>query len=76
MLCCGGDAQFRDIEQHIASLEVPFCVLRLALFMENNLNHVASINYDGSIYSPQKPSAKFVAIAVNDIAEARPAGAA
>ncbi len=59
------------IEDHVKGLGLPYCILRLPTFIDNNYANADSIKAQGKIYSPQNPTAKFTPIAVSDIGEVR-----
>jgi uncharacterized protein YbjT (DUF2867 family) len=65
-----GTKQTLPIEAHTKSAGVPYTILRLPLFIDNNWGHKGSISGQGVIYGPQKGDAPFTPITVADIGEA------
>ena len=61
--------QFFPIEAEAHASGVPFTVLRLPLFIDNNWGNKDSIHSQGKIYGPARPDARFTPVAVSDIAE-------
>jgi len=62
--------QFAPIEAAAKSSGVPYTLLRLPLFIDNNWANKDSIKGQGKIYGPVNPDAKFTPIAVEDVGEA------
>lgn len=60
--------QFQPIEAHIKASGIPYTILRLPLFIDNNWASQGSIKEQGKIYGPVKPDALLTPIAVSDIA--------
>jgi uncharacterized protein YbjT (DUF2867 family) len=62
--------QFTEIENHVRGLGLPWCIVQLPFFMENNLGHVASIKSQGKVFTAMNPDAKMVSISVSDVGDA------
>jgi len=55
------------VEAHIAKAGVPFTIVRLPFFHDNNWGNLESIKGQGKIYGPGRPDASYSSIAVSDI---------
>ena len=62
--------QIAPIEAHVLAAKIPFTLLRLPLFIDNNWGNQASIKGQGAIYGPVDPTAQYTSIAVSDAGEA------
>ncbi|CAI5950576.1 unnamed protein product [Closterium sp. NIES-64] len=62
--------QFAPVEAHTKASGVPFTVIRLPLFMENNYGFAESIKDASAIYSSYEPDKPFTAVSVDDVGEA------
>lgn len=62
-------AQFVEIEGAVKSSGVPYTLLRLPLFTDNNFAHVESVKGDGKFYGPADASKPFTSVALVDIAD-------
>jgi len=65
-----GSQQIGPIEAHTKSAGVPYTILRLPIFIDNNWGNKGSISSQGVIYGPQKADALFTPMTVADIGEA------
>jgi uncharacterized protein YbjT (DUF2867 family) len=65
-----GTTQTLPIETHTKASGVPYTILRLPIFIDNNWGNKGSIQGQGVFYGPQKGDAPFTPIAVQDIGEA------
>ena len=59
-------AQFKEVEDKIGQLGVPYTFLRLPYFLENLWGNKDSIKGQGAIYSPVDPEKPFTSVAVED----------
>lgn len=62
--------QFMPIEEEVKSSGINYTLIRLPLFMDNNMAHLGSIRDQGEILTPILPNASFVSIALQDVGEA------
>jgi len=62
--------QFKPVEERAKASGVPFVILRLPLFIDNNWANVESIKGAGQIYGAAKPASRYGAIAVQDVGTA------
>eukprot|EP00004_Rigifila_ramosa_P010359 TRINITY_DN221_c0_g1_i8.p1 TRINITY_DN221_c0_g1~~TRINITY_DN221_c0_g1_i8.p1 ORF type:complete len:414 (-),score=90.25 TRINITY_DN221_c0_g1_i8:59-1258(-) len=62
--------QFAPIEAEAKQAGIPFTLLRLPLFFDNNWGHLQSIKGQGKMYGSTAPKSVGSAIAVSDIGEA------
>jgi uncharacterized protein YbjT (DUF2867 family) len=65
-----GTKQVGPIEAHTKSSGIPYTILRLPLFIDNNWGNKGTISSQGVIYSCQNPDKPYTPIAVSDIGEA------
>lgn len=61
--------QFKPLEEKVRSLDIPFTILRLPMFMENILLHAQTIAEDDRIYDPRDPREKFWCVALEDVGQ-------
>jgi len=62
--------QFSGVEDSVKQCGIPYTILRLALFMDDNLVHASTIKTQSTVFFPIDPSIPYVAIALADVAEA------
>ncbi|GJP45649.1 hypothetical protein CLOM_g12813 [Closterium sp. NIES-68] len=62
--------QFWPVEAHAKASGLPFTIIRLPLFMENNYGFAESIKDASAIYSSYEPDKPFTAVSVDDVGEA------
>ncbi len=62
--------QFIPIEQEAKKAGVPYTIVRLPIFIDNNFASQQSIKGQGKIYGPANPNAKIATISVADVAAA------
>jgi len=62
--------QFIPLENAARHSGVPFSVIRLPLFFDNNYGNVGSIQGQGAFYSPLRPDAPYSNVSVADAGEA------
>merc|ERR1711916_344970 len=60
--------QFKKIEAKVISSGIPYTIVRLPLFLENELGNAGTIKAAGSVYG--MPKAKFTPVSVSDVGEA------
>ena len=62
--------QFTEIETKVSQFGVPYSLLRLPFFVENNWGFKDSIKNDSTIYSPVDPTKPFTNVVVDDAGKA------
>ena len=59
--------QFKPIEDATKSSGIPYTIIRLPLFMDNNFAHAQSVTKEGKIYDPKDPRRQFASVALEDV---------
>ena len=59
--------QFTPIEDRAKALGIPYTIIRLPLFMDNNFAHIASIAKQNNFCDPRNPGNRFASVAVEDV---------
>jgi uncharacterized protein YbjT (DUF2867 family) len=59
--------QFTPIEDRAKVLGIPYTIIRLPLFMDNNFAHIASIAKQNNFCDPRNPGNRFASVAVDDV---------
>jgi NAD(P)H dehydrogenase (quinone) len=59
--------QFKPIEDRTKSIGIPYTIIRLPLFMDNNFAHASTVARDNMIYDPKNPRQQFACVSVEDV---------
>lgn len=74
VLTCGTDSifgkQFAPIEAKAKGLGIPYSIIRLPLFIDNNWLNKDSIVGQNTFYDPRDPTKKHTAVVVSDVGKA------
>ena len=62
--------QFKEIESKAKSLSIPYSIIRLPLFVDNNWLNKDSIVGQSTFYDPRDPTKKHTAVVVADVGKA------
>jgi len=62
--------QFKPLEDRVKVLGMSYTIVRLPLFIDNNLAHVGSIQQQDTFYVPQDPTKMHTPVAVGDVGKA------
>ena len=58
------------MEAHIKAIGIPYTILRLPLFIDNNWGNLESIKGQGKIYGPVDANAPYASVATSDVGDA------
>jgi uncharacterized protein YbjT (DUF2867 family) len=59
--------QFKPIEEKVRSMDVPYTIIRLPMFLDNVFMHGISVAEDSLIYDPRDPREAFSYVTLSDV---------